>query len=89
MAGTGFPFGSPQADLGRPDQRIEGQLTGVTSYSHCRPVAAAHGRRLPGELRIIAAILDQRFIEKILTHLGLRVAHRRAGLPEGLQLQAA
>jgi hypothetical protein len=38
MAGTGFPAGSPQADLGRPDRRIEGQLTGVVSYSHCRPL---------------------------------------------------
>ena len=40
--------------------------------SHRRAVAAAHSRRIRGELKINAAILEQPVIEKILTHLGLQ-----------------
>ena len=35
------------------------------------PVALAHGRRLQGEFKIIAAILERPLIQKILAHLGL------------------
>ncbi len=36
-----------------------------------RPVALAHGQRLQGQLKFIAAILERPVIEKILAHLGL------------------
>jgi hypothetical protein len=48
-----------------------------------RPSTVARGRQLPGELKIIAAILEQPVIEKILTHLGLPArAPRRAAAHE-------
>lgn len=44
MAGTGFPLGSPQADLGWPGLHIKCQLLGAASYSRCRPAADHHAR---------------------------------------------
>jgi hypothetical protein len=45
-----------------------------------RPSRVSRCRPLPGELKIIAAILERPVIEKILTHLGLFDA-RGAHLP--------
>ena len=83
MAGTGFPRGSQQADLGRRGHLAEGQVPGAAAYSRWRPqagiqqwpvwgglirrVAVDSGAGLPmyrcpnfgGELKIIAAILEQ------------------------------
>lgn len=39
MAGTGFREGKPQADVGRQGHRVDGQLLGVATSSHCRPGA--------------------------------------------------
>jgi hypothetical protein len=36
-----------------------------------RPGALAHGQRLQGEYKIIAAILERPVIQKMLSHLGL------------------
>jgi hypothetical protein len=49
-----------------------GTCTPPSSARCSRPVAAAHSRRLPGKVKIIAAILEQPVIAKILTHLGLQ-----------------
>jgi hypothetical protein len=46
-----------------------------------RPVAVAHSRRLRGELKINAAILEQPVIETILAHLGLLAGHRLGRQP--------
>ena len=49
-----------------------------------------HGPNCGGQLKIIAAILEQPLIERILTHLCLcRPGRRRARQPVGPQLQAA
>ncbi|MDP1902365.1 MAG: hypothetical protein Q8K96_18245 [Rubrivivax sp.] len=42
-----------------------------------------------GELKIIAAILEQPVIEKILTHLGLQARAPQRAPSRGPQLQAA
>ncbi len=72
MAVTGFPRVLPQADFGWYGHRAESQLPGAGPYSHWRPSRVVRGRRLPGQLKIIAAILEAPVIEKILTHLGLQ-----------------
>ena len=59
------------ADLDRPGPHFQSQLPGAASYSHCRPSAVAHDRQLPGELKVVAAILEAPAIERILTLLGL------------------
>ncbi len=56
---------------------------------HSRPVAAAHSERLPGKLKIIAAILEQPVIEKFLAHLGLQGRAQPHSATRGLELQAA
>jgi hypothetical protein len=43
----------------------------VNANGNDRPDAVAGDRRLPGEPKIIAAILKRPVIERILTHLGL------------------
>jgi hypothetical protein len=50
--------------------------------------AAAGDRRLPGELKIIAAALGQSAIEKILTHLGLQAYLPSHAPARGQALQA-
>jgi len=47
-------------------------IRGHSSNSRRRPAAVAHSRQLPSWLKIIAAILEQPVIEKILMHLGLQ-----------------
>jgi hypothetical protein len=75
---------------------------GATSVNH-RPVGLSWARLLKrvfeidvehcpncgGELRIIAAILEQPVIEKILTHLGLQARAPPRAPARGSQLQAA
>jgi hypothetical protein len=53
------------------------------------PVPVAHGRRLPGKLKIIAMFLEQPVIERILTHLGLQAQAPRRAAARGQALQAA
>ena len=48
-----------------------------------------HGPNCGGELRIIAAILEQPVIESILTHLGLQARAPPRAPARGSQLQAA
>ena len=48
-----------------------------------------HGPNCGGELRIIAAILEQPVIEKILTHLGLQARAPPRAPARGQALQAA
>jgi hypothetical protein len=61
---------------------------GALSARH-RPSAVVHGRQLSGELKIIAAILEQPVIEKILTHLGLQARAPPRAAARGQALQAA
>jgi len=49
----------------------------------------AHCPNCGGELKIIAAILEQPVIEKILTHLGLEARPPPRTPARGSQLQAA
>ena len=49
----------------------------------------AHCPNCGGELKIIAAILEQLVIEKILTHLGLQARAPPRAPARGSQLQAA
>jgi len=49
----------------------------------------AHCPNCGGELKIIAAILEQPVIEKILTHLGLQARAPPRAPARGSQLQAA
>ena len=49
----------------------------------------AHCPNCGGELKIIAAILEQPVIEKILTHLGLQARAPPLAPARGSQLQAA
>ena len=49
----------------------------------------AHCPNCGGELKIIAAILEQLAIEKILTHLGLQARAQQRAPARGSQLQAA
>jgi len=49
----------------------------------------AHCPNCSGELKIIAAILEQPVIEKILTHLGLEARAPAHAPARGSQLQAA
>ena len=49
----------------------------------------AHCPNCGGELRIIAAILEQHVIESILTHLGLQARAPPRAPARGSQLQAA
>jgi len=49
----------------------------------------AHCPHCGGELKIIAAILEQPVIEKILTHLGLQTRAPREASARGQALQAA
>jgi hypothetical protein len=49
----------------------------------------AHCPNCGGELKIIAAILEQPVIEKILTHLGLQGRAPPCAPARGSQLQAA
>jgi len=72
-----------------PGSNIEGQLTGAVAYSQSGPVAAAHGRRLPGELKTIVAILDALVTETILTHLRLHARAPPRSPARGQALQAA
>jgi hypothetical protein len=53
----------------------------ATVFGSDRPVAVAHSRRLRGELKINAAILEQPVIETILAHLGLLAGHRLGRQP--------
>jgi len=53
-------------------------------------IAVVHGRQLRGDLKIIAASLEQPVIEKILTHLGLQArAPPRTPARGHILLQAA
>ena len=49
----------------------------------------AHCPNCGGELKIIAAILEKRVIEKILTHLGLQARAPPRAPARGSQMQAA
>ena len=67
------PFDLPAPKLSLKVQaycRTCGDEVDVRS-TRTRPVALAHGRRLQGEFKIIAAIRERPVIEKILSHLGL------------------
>lgn len=48
LAGTGFPWGSPQADLGRQGHLAQGQLPGAAAYSRCRPGGGTDDGQLTG-----------------------------------------
>ena len=89
MAGSVNTRASLTAVLCRPGLHIESQLPGAASYLHCRPSAGIGDRRLSGELKIIAAIVEQPVIEKILTHLGLQARARPRPPARGQALQAA
>jgi hypothetical protein len=52
-------------------------------------VDPAHGPNCGGELKIIAAILEQPVIEKILRHLGLQAGAPPRAPARGQALQAA
>ena len=54
-----------------------------------RPLAVAHGRQPPSELKIIAVILEQAVIEQILTHLGLQARAPPPSAARDQALQAA
>ncbi len=80
---------------------MRAHLTG--NYAHCRPVRMSWAKLLKrvfeidlehcpncgGELKIIAAILEQPVIEKILTHLGLQARAPSWAPACGHALQAA
>ena len=51
MAGSGFPRGSPQADLVQQNHRAEGQLPGALLAYRFRPIAGAPERRQYGDAR--------------------------------------
>ena len=48
VAGTGFPLGLPQADLGRQGHLAESQVPGAAVYSHWRPSADVGDRQVSG-----------------------------------------
>jgi hypothetical protein len=58
----------------RLDRPLQGSASTKQPFmaTWSRPSAVAHGRQLRGELKIIAAILEQPVIERILMHLGLQ-----------------
>jgi hypothetical protein len=59
-----------------------------TLYGSAPPSAAIHDRRLSGELKIMAAILEQPVIEKSLNHLGLKERAPPRASARGQALQA-
>ena len=60
------------------------------SIDSTRPSAVAHARRLPGKLKIIAAIIDGPVVERMTMPLGLQVrAPPLAPAHEQMPLQAA
>ena len=86
-----------------PSTHATPPVEGVASCAHNRPVRLSWAKLLKrvfnldlehcpncgGRLRIIAAILEQPAIEKILTHLGLQARVPPRAPARGSQLQAA
>ena len=73
---------------GGEDELAE-RLLRCESNSPDRPSAVTGDSRHPGELKIIAAILEAPVIEKILTHLGLQARAPPRAPAAGPALQAA
>ena len=46
--GPGLRAGSPPTDFGQQNHRVESQLPGAASYSHCRPFPVVRHRQLFG-----------------------------------------
>jgi hypothetical protein len=65
------------------------RLIGPTSVTGGISIDLAHCPNCGGELKIIAAILDQSVIEKILMHLGLQARAPPRAPARGHALQAA
>jgi len=86
-----------------PPEPAEAPAECEATCSHHRPVRLSWAKLLKrvfeidrahcpnggGQLKIIAAILEQRVIEKILTHLGLQARAPPRAPARGPQLQAA
>jgi len=94
---TGLDAGDT-ACLKMPSQTfVPKRLDHSTNVSRCAPcntkrvfdIDMAHCPNCGGELKIVAAILEQPVIEKILTHLGLQARAPPRAPARGSQLQAA
>ena len=78
-----------QGDRSFNPRQVVWPLSALAANGKSRPSRVVRGRRLPGEVKLIAAILFQPVIGKILTHLGLQARAPPRAPARGQALQAA